>query len=278
MAAPTTSSTAPITATARVRRRLFGNLSTPALILRQHLRIALSMHSYAPRGLRAGRRQTQSPACNLPSRSPAHAPPLSAWQGPVCTQRGSPQPPESGDRAKYNGRKMRCLPRKSTSEAPNPADVGQRSARDGMRMANRAAQTGLAMAGSSWRRISYRPFTMTLNFQNRFFRGNGSLAAKAERGLAKLSVLARIDKAQVILERRRAASPPFVARLHLAIPGPDVHASAHGFTPESALEKALKTVSEAMRGRKSKIAHRQKQSPPGFRPWNRSHQPLAAGF
>jgi ribosome-associated translation inhibitor RaiA len=119
---------------------------------------------------------------------------------------------------------------------------------------------------------------MTLNFQNRFFRGSGSLAAKAERGLAKLNDLAQIEKAQVILERRRAASPPFVARLHLAIPGPDVHASAHGFTPESALEKALKTVAETVRGRKSKIALRQKQNPAGFRPWNRSHQPLAAGF
>jgi ribosome-associated translation inhibitor RaiA len=119
---------------------------------------------------------------------------------------------------------------------------------------------------------------MTLNLQKRFFRGNGSLAAKAERGLSKLAALARIEKAQVVLERRRASSPPFVARLHLAVPGPDLHASAQGFTPESALEKALQAVAQAMRGRKSKIELRQKQNPPGLRPWGRSHQPAAAGW
>lgn len=58
-----------------------------------------------------------------------------------------------------------------------------------------------------------------------------------EQRLAALHPLIHIDQAQIRLEYRPEASPPYLAAAHLAVPGPDIRAEVIDHTPENALAK-----------------------------------------
>ena len=116
---------------------------------------------------------------------------------------------------------------------------------------------------------------MIIHLKNLFFRPSGRLDRKVDSGISQLNTVAEIEKADVVLEKRQNASPPFLATLHLAVPGPDVHVSAEGFTPESALEKALAKVTRVFRERKAKILLRQRKPSGAVRTLGRSSGRLA---
>ena len=46
-----------------------------------------------------------------------------------------------------------------------------------------------------------------------------------------------ISSAAVVLDRTRNGGPPFTVRVHLAVPGPDIHAEARDYTLQAAWRK-----------------------------------------
>ncbi len=63
----------------------------------------------------------------------------------------------------------------------------------------------------------------------------------------------RIESAEVTLEKNSASSPPFLARVHLVIPGPDLYAEDKDHTPEATIRKVLARLSRQIRHRQQKL-------------------------
>lgn len=99
---------------------------------------------------------------------------------------------------------------------------------------------------------------MKFKLHHRFLRPDASLEEKARQKLSKLEAIADIEAAEVTLERHPGASPPFSARVHLVIPGPDLHAEGKDHTPAATLNKALEGVTRQLRQRKHKLQLRRR--------------------
>lgn len=99
---------------------------------------------------------------------------------------------------------------------------------------------------------------MKLQVQARGMRKNGSLELLIEQSFNALRRLIPISNARVVLEQQRDTSPVYRVFAHLAVPGPDVHATASDHTLLAAWRKLaenlthqfqLRTVRQQLRRR-----------------------------
>jgi len=81
---------------------------------------------------------------------------------------------------------------------------------------------------------------------------NVSSRAWLARQLERLHRLVPVTTAVVVLERQREAAPAFRAHVHLAVPGPDIHAEARDHTLEAAWLKVTNTLRKQMEQRKAR--------------------------
>ena len=79
--------------------------------------------------------------------------------------------------------------------------------------------------------------TIKLKVLVRGMRNSGGLDALIEQSLNALRRLIPISTAQVVLEQQRNGSPAYHVFAHLAVPGPDVHATASDHTLLAAWRK-----------------------------------------
>ena len=101
------------------------------------------------------------------------------------------------------------------------------------------------------------------------------LANQVRDNLRKLAELARIQVAEVSFERSAAASPPFLVRMRLAVPGPDLCVEEKEHTLQAALHKAFGKLSRMVRSRKEFLKSKRKSELKVPHLWTKSHQPLS---
>jgi ribosome hibernation promoting factor len=101
-----------------------------------------------------------------------------------------------------------------------------------------------------------------MNIQLHFFglNANPRLHEMVRPHLAQLDRLASISSAVVVLERAFNGGPAFAARVHLAVPGPDIHAEARDQTLQAAWRKVCKSLEKQIERRKTKQAARVKSN------------------
>ncbi len=103
---------------------------------------------------------------------------------------------------------------------------------------------------------------MKITIRNRSFRAESQFDSLIEARLIALAERVRIDDASVTIERRAEASPPYSVQLHVAVPGPDLHAEYHGSTPHQAFNRALEEVERKLRERELKRIGRSRARAP----------------
>lgn len=81
---------------------------------------------------------------------------------------------------------------------------------------------------------------------------NASSRAWLEKQLERLHRLVPVTTADVVLERQRENAPAFRAHIHLAVPGPDIHADARDHTLEAAWLKVTAALRRQIERRKSR--------------------------
>lgn len=99
---------------------------------------------------------------------------------------------------------------------------------------------------------------MTPQIQIKGFLARPSLRAWLHAGLLDLQKLTAITAAYVRLERLAEASPAMQAHVHLAIAGPDIHATAKDHTIQTVWHKVLKNLKSQISRRKAKLHGRHK--------------------
>jgi ribosomal subunit interface protein len=109
---------------------------------------------------------------------------------------------------------------------------------------------------------------MKIRFQIRGLNANPGLRGWLEKQLERLHSVIPVSTAEVVLERERDNAPAFRAQVHLAVPGPDIHASARDHTLEAVWLKVAKNLRQQMERRKSQQQLRHK---------NHRQHPLTAG-
>ena len=97
---------------------------------------------------------------------------------------------------------------------------------------------------------------MKFTLHHRWIKPDPQVEAEWRRGLARLASLVRIERAEVVLERSEHAAPPYRARVHLVIPGPDLHADGADFTLRATVRKVLERLTRQVRERQLKQAER----------------------
>ena len=93
---------------------------------------------------------------------------------------------------------------------------------------------------------------MKIQFRIRGLNANASLRAWLEQQLDRLHRLISVSAAEVVLEQRRDAAPAFRAQVHLAVPGPDIHAAARDHTFQAAWLKVFKNLKKQIERRKAR--------------------------
>lgn len=97
---------------------------------------------------------------------------------------------------------------------------------------------------------------MTTQVQFQGFTARPGVRARIEDGLRDLRKLTLITAATVHLERRRECSPAMQAQVHLAVSGPDIHATATEHTVQAVWLKVLKNLRRQIERRKTKLQRR----------------------
>lgn len=77
--------------------------------------------------------------------------------------------------------------------------------------------------------------------------------------LRHLNLLIPITWATVRLEHHHDTTPAFRASVHLAVPGPDIHAEAREHTLEAVILKVARRLEEQIEGRKERQQRRLKR-------------------
>lgn len=116
---------------------------------------------------------------------------------------------------------------------------------------------------------------MKFKLNHRWLLPDSHLSALVQRKFSKLAELVRIDAAEVTLEKHPENSPPFSAKVHLAVPGPDIHAEEKGHTPQATIQKVVAKLARQIRHRNQKLLTKRRSGAKEMKPWNRSHQPLS---
>lgn len=93
---------------------------------------------------------------------------------------------------------------------------------------------------------------MKLTLQHRDIRSTDLVDKLIEERIIALQPQLQIDEANVCLEHRGEASPPFRVAVHLVTPGPDVMAEGEDHTLRAAIEKVLKQLSAKIISRGAK--------------------------
>jgi ribosome-associated translation inhibitor RaiA len=83
---------------------------------------------------------------------------------------------------------------------------------------------------------------MNLDFRLRGWKNSSALRHLVQTQLDRLHQFVSVSGAEVVLERRRAATPAWVARAHLQVPGPDLRAEACDHTVEAAWRKVMQEL------------------------------------
>ena len=99
---------------------------------------------------------------------------------------------------------------------------------------------------------------MKIQFRIRGLNANASLRGWLEQQLERLQSLIPVTTAEVVLEHQREATPGFRAHVHLAVPGPDIHAAASDHTFQAAWLKVIKNLTKQIERRKSRQQLRHK--------------------
>ncbi|MBI4325578.1 MAG: HPF/RaiA family ribosome-associated protein [Chloroflexi bacterium] len=84
------------------------------------------------------------------------------------------------------------------------------------------------------------------------------MRAWLEQQLERLQSLIPVTTAEVVLEQQRDSAPAFRAHVHLAVPGPDIHAAARDHTLEAAWLKVAKDVRQQIERREARQQLRHK--------------------
>ena len=93
---------------------------------------------------------------------------------------------------------------------------------------------------------------MKIQFRIRGLNASASLRAWLEQQLERLHSLIPVTTAEVVLERARDNAPAFRAHVHLAVPGPDIHAAARDHTLEAVWLKVAKNLRQQIERRKTR--------------------------
>lgn len=101
---------------------------------------------------------------------------------------------------------------------------------------------------------------MKIQFRILGLNANANLRPWLEKQLERLHSLIPVSTAEVILERQRDHAPAFRAQVHLAVPGPDIHAAARDHTLEAAWLKVTKNLRKQIERRKARKEARLKGS------------------
>ena len=99
---------------------------------------------------------------------------------------------------------------------------------------------------------------MKIQFRIRGFNVHAAWQSLVVAQLQRLKSLTHVESAEVILEHQRAAAPGFRAFVHLAVPGPDIHADARDHTLEAVWLKVVKNLRLQIERRKSRQQLRHK--------------------
>ena len=99
---------------------------------------------------------------------------------------------------------------------------------------------------------------MKIQFRIRGLNANAGLRAWLEQQLERLHKLIPVSTAEVVLEREQDSAPAFRAHVHLAVPGPDIHAAARDHTLEAVWLKVAKNLRQQIERRKSRQQLRHK--------------------
>ncbi len=99
---------------------------------------------------------------------------------------------------------------------------------------------------------------MKVQFRIRGLNASASLRAWLEQQLERLHSLIPVSTAEVVLERQRDNAPAFRAHVHLAVPGPDIHADAREHTLEAVWLKVSKNLRQQIERRKTRHQLRHK--------------------
>jgi ribosomal subunit interface protein len=90
---------------------------------------------------------------------------------------------------------------------------------------------------------------------------NAGMRSWLELQLERLRNLMPVSTAEVLLERQRDGAPAFHAQVHLAVPGPDIHAEARDHTLQAAWLKVAKKLRQQIVRRKIRQQLRHKGRP-----------------
>jgi len=99
---------------------------------------------------------------------------------------------------------------------------------------------------------------MKIQFRIRGLNANASLRIWVEQQLERLHRLIPVSTAEVVLERHPDNAPGFRALVHLAVPGPDIHAAARDHTLEAVWIKVMKNLTKQIERRQTKQQARHK--------------------
>jgi putative sigma-54 modulation protein len=111
---------------------------------------------------------------------------------------------------------------------------------------------------------------MKMQLQIRGVKASAELQRWLEEPLERLRGLIPVSAAAVVVEREREAAPAFHAFVHLAVPGPDIHAEAREHTLEAVWLKVVAALRRQVEGRTSRRQARVKskrQMPPARSRW-----------
>ena len=97
---------------------------------------------------------------------------------------------------------------------------------------------------------------MNFAFRLRGWKSSAALQRLVATQVQRLRHFADVSAAEVVLERRRAATPAWVARAHLQVPGPDLRAEAQDHTVEAAWRKVVQALYAQLARRADRQRHR----------------------
>ena len=93
---------------------------------------------------------------------------------------------------------------------------------------------------------------MKIQFRIRGLNASAGLRVWLEKQLERLHNLIPVSTAEVVLEREQDRAPAFRAHVHLAVPGPDIHAAARDHTLEAVWLKVTKNLRKQIEWRKAR--------------------------
>lgn len=112
---------------------------------------------------------------------------------------------------------------------------------------------------------------MKIQFRIHGLNANANLRVWLEKQLERLHTLIPVSTADVVLERGPNSAPAYRAQVHLAVPGPDIHADARDHTLEAAWLKVAKKLRQQIERRKlqQQLRHKgHRQHPLGGSRWS----------